>query len=266
MASCLYSGKTFCLDVNLTDGRSHQVALYMLDFDTTSRAQTVQVTNATTGSVLDTRAVSNFSGGQYLVWNLTGHVKLTFTCTGGVNAVASGLFFGAQPAAASSAAFVRADSATQGTWSGVYGADGYSLFNGPTSNPSYAQITPAGQQAWTWTASTADPRALQTASGSANRQASCYYSGGAFTLDVNLTDGQTHQVALYMLDFDYANRAQTVQVADAATGTTLDTRTVANFQTGQWLVWNVSGHVKITITRTGGVNAVASGLFFAPAA
>ena len=266
MASCFYSGNSFSLDVNLTDGRTHQVALYMLDFDTTFRAQTVQVINATTGSVLDTRSVSNFNGGQYLVWNLTGHVKINFTCTGGVNAVASGLLFGAQPAASSSAAFVRADTATQGTWTGVYGSDGYSLFNGPATNPAYAQVTPNGQQAWTWGSSTADVRALQTGSGSSNRQASCYYSAGAFTLDVNLTDGQAHQVALYMVDFDYANRAQAVQVADATTGAVLDTRNVSNFQNGQWLVWNVSGHVKITITCTGGVNGVASGLFFAPAA
>jgi len=29
-----------------------------------------------------------------------------------------------------------------------------------------------------------------------------------------------------------------------------------------YLVWNVSGHVKIQVTLTGGINAVASGLFF----
>lgn len=266
MASCLYSGNTFSLDVNLTDGRSHQVALYMLDWDSTSRVQTVQVTNGTTGSLLDTRSVSNFNGGQYLVWNLTGHVKITFTCTGGVNAVGSGLFFGGSSAATSAATFVRADTTTQGSWTGIYGSDGYSLFNGPASNPAYAQVTPGGQQAWTWTSSTSDVRALQTAPASLSRQASCYYSGGSFTLSLNLTDGLTHQVALYMVDFDQANRAQTVQVSDVTTGTMLDTRNVSSFQNGQWLVWNVKGNVKITINSTGGVNAVASGLFFGPAA
>jgi hypothetical protein len=37
---------------------------------------------------------------------------------------------------------------------------------------------------------------------------------------------------------------------------------MSNFTAGQYLVWNLSGHVKLRITRTGGLNAVISGLFF----
>ena len=29
-----------------------------------------------------------------------------------------------------------------------------------------------------------------------------------------------------------------------------------------WLLWNLSGHVTIRVTRTGGANAVVSGIFF----
>ena len=46
-----------------------------------------------TGTVLDTRALSGFQGGQYLVLNLSGSVTLRVTVTAGLNAVASGLFF-----------------------------------------------------------------------------------------------------------------------------------------------------------------------------
>ena len=114
----------FTLDLNLTDGQSHQVALYMADWDTTARAQTVTVTDAATGSVLDTRGVSNFHNGQWLVWNLSGHVKITLTCTAGFNAVAQGLMIGGggtvvQPPPASG--FVKSDTTTQGSWGGVYG-------------------------------------------------------------------------------------------------------------------------------------------------
>jgi hypothetical protein len=41
----------------------------------------------------------------------------------------------------------------------------------------------------------------------------------------------------------------------------LDTRSISQFNTGVYLVWNISGHVKINVTRTGGANAVISGVF-----
>ena len=36
--------------------------------------------------------VSSFTGGQYLVWNLTGHVTIQFTRDSGANALVSGVF------------------------------------------------------------------------------------------------------------------------------------------------------------------------------
>ena len=49
------------------------------------------------GSVLDTRTVSGFGGGVYLVWDITGHVVIRVTNTGPVNAVVSGLFVDREP-------------------------------------------------------------------------------------------------------------------------------------------------------------------------
>jgi hypothetical protein len=81
--------------LNLTDNQSHRVAIYLSDFDRAGRSETVQITNASTGAVLDTESASNFASGDYLVWSIAGHVKITITNTGGwLNAVASGLFFG----------------------------------------------------------------------------------------------------------------------------------------------------------------------------
>jgi hypothetical protein len=169
---------------------------------------------------------------------------------------------------AATASFVKSDTTTEGTWTGTYGADGYSIFNGASSLPSYAQLTTSGAQNWTWQQSTnGDARTLQAASGSGNRLAACDYSGSSFTLDLNLTDGKTHQVALYALNWDsWSYRNETITVTDASTGAVLDSRNAANFGNGQWLVWNLSGHVKITVTNNAGLNAVASGIFFGPQA
>jgi hypothetical protein len=51
------------------------------------------VTDALNGSLLDTQNLSSFSGGTYLVWTISGHVKFTMTKAAGPNSVASGLFF-----------------------------------------------------------------------------------------------------------------------------------------------------------------------------
>ena len=70
-----------------------QVAVYCLDWDTTARRQTVAITDAN-GNVLNSQSLaSSFSAGVYLVWNVSGHVKIQVTVTGGANAVISGLFF-----------------------------------------------------------------------------------------------------------------------------------------------------------------------------
>ena len=263
-SACYFSANSFSFDVNLTGGQ-HQVELYMVDWDTTSRVQTVTVSNASSGAVLDSRTVSNFhSSGQWLVWNLSGHVTITLTNAGGINSVASALLFG--QGGPITAGYVTTDAVTSGTWTGAYGGDGYDLFDSTAALPSYATVTPSSASTYVWAGSTTQTRGLQTAPGSSSRVAACYFSASSFTLDINLTDGKAHQVALYMIDWDTTTRNQTVRVTNATTGAVIDgPRTVSNFSNGQWLVWNLSGHVTITITNAGGINAVASGLMFAPA-
>ncbi|HEU5440946.1 MAG TPA: hypothetical protein VFU88_16795, partial [Ktedonobacterales bacterium] len=93
------------------------------------------------------------------------------------------------------------------------------------------------------------------------RLAATWYSGTSYTIDLKMTGNAYHQLALYCIDWDTTSRAQTVQLIDGTTGKVLDTRQVANFHNGIYLVWKVSGHVVIKLTRTAGYNAVASGLF-----
>jgi hypothetical protein len=64
-----------------------------MDWDARGRTETIQVVDANTNAVLDTRVLSSFGNGVYLVWNLTGHVRINVTWTGGNNAVVSGAFF-----------------------------------------------------------------------------------------------------------------------------------------------------------------------------
>jgi hypothetical protein len=475
VAATWYAANSFSFDINITDGGTHQLAMYATDYDNSSRAQRVDLLDAGTGTVLDTQTMNSFASGQYLVWNLAGHVTLRVTRTAGPNAVVSGLFFGAasqqqlpptpilsvsantagftgvasggNPASQSvnisntgggtlnwsatktqpwltlsaasgtapasltlsasiaglgagtyndtvtitavgatgspkivavtltvtpiqspvltlsqtttgfaattggsnpasqtvnisntgggtlswsasknqqwltlsaasgtapasltlsasiaglsagtyndtvtitatgatgspqtiavtltvnavsstSAVFIGSDTVHQGNWKGVYGADGYSFVGDTPLLPAYVQMSVANAQTFIWSGSAAETRALQYASGT-SRVAGTWYAADSFSFDLNITDGATHQLALYATDYDSSGRAQRIDLLDSVSGTVLDSRTMSGFLQGQYLIWNLQGHVVIRVTRTAGSNAVISGLFFGSAA
>ena len=162
----------------------------------------------------------------------------------------------------SSVTFLASDTNTEGSWEGVYGADGTSLAGvTPQNIPSYATFQVQNQENYTWAANTSDLRALKTGSGTA-RTAACWYNSATFNFDVNFTDGNTHQFALYAVDWDSDVRGETITLVDANSNAVLDTRTITNFAGGVYLYWSISGHVKINVSRTAGANAVISGVFF----
>ena len=181
-------------------------------------------------------------------------------------------------AASAAATLLKIDTHTQGNWEGVYGLDGFAIAVDSPRNPTYADVEFAGYSITVWDASTRDARALQKSTGvmattwwtplvralgTWDRTASTWWSASSFTIDANLTDGNTHQVAIYCVDWDSGGvRAERIDVLDAATGAVLDTRTISDFIKGQYLVWNLRGHVRLLVTRTAGSNSVVSGLFF----
>jgi hypothetical protein len=457
IASTYYSSASFTFDVNLTDAQMHELDLYFLDLETTTRAETVSILNANTNAVLATQAMSNFNGGVYAVFNVQGHVLVQITYTSGLNAVLSGLFLktntpppppptvnitapltgasnisGTIPVTASasagagmasvqfkldgnnlgsavtgtgpsftiqwnsattsnsthtltavavdalgqsttsanvtvttanvasppvvsitapasgtisgivaitanatatagmsavqfqvdgsvlgsavpgsgptfstpwntanssngvhtltaiatdaqgqsttsasvsvtvlnvagnSATFVKFDTATQGSWKGVYGQDGEVIPNDSNTLPSYATLGLGGAAAWSWFPSTTDVRALIKGASTTDRIASTFYSNSnSFTMDLNLVDSQLHQVALYLVDFDTTTRNEIVSILDASTNAVLNSQPISSFNGGIWAVWNIQGHVLIQITNNGGTpNIIVNGLFF----
>ncbi len=157
--------------------------------------------------------------------------------------------------------FIGSDITTEGNWIGKYGSGGYSLAAAGTSIPSYASFAVQNQLNYTWAASTTDVRALETAGG-AGRIAATWYSGSSFSLSVNFTDGNSHELALYAVDWDDRGRSETIQITDANTQAVLDTETVSGFDGGTYAVWNISGSVNVSVTAITGPNAVISGVFW----
>ena len=76
--------------MNLADGQTHDLELYFLDWDNKGRGEQVQISDAGTGTVLDTETISSFASGVYLDWKVSGNLVITITRQAGPNAVLNG--------------------------------------------------------------------------------------------------------------------------------------------------------------------------------
>src|SRR4051812_24942976 len=80
--------------ITSTDGQSHRIALYFADYERTGRSVTVQALDSGSNAVLDSRQLTNYQAGIYLVYNYSGNVTFRivnnnpgqYTPTGSVNA------------------------------------------------------------------------------------------------------------------------------------------------------------------------------------
>ena len=164
---------------------------------------------------------------------------------------------------------------TKGDWVGVYGHYAYILPKAPRSGWEYPIGTPdseeptapyfdyVGGDGWpvdyTLTGpvvtNTPDVRALEKPDESA-RRATCYWADSTITLNVPCGN---YQLGLYLMDWDSYARVITLTITDS-TGTV--TQSVSNFHNGVYELFLINGGtVTISLTKTGGSNAVISGVF-----
>src|SRR5258708_22800982 len=81
----------------------------------------------------------SFPSGEYLIWNLRGHVQIRITRTGGANARSAGITSDTDcanhPPYSHTAAFVKLDSTRYGTLKSQYGTRRYALMHDSTTCP-----------------------------------------------------------------------------------------------------------------------------------
>jgi hypothetical protein len=157
--------------------------------------------------------------------------------------------------------FLGVNTTRRGSWKGAVGAQGHMVIGDSQQLPPYLSLAAAGKDDWLWAYETADGRALQRNSLS-SRLAACWYSSGAFEVELSFNDAQSHRVALYFLDWDRAGRQQKVEVLDAATRSVLHSIDLANFGDGSYLEYTMRGRIIVRFSRLASFNAVLSGIFF----
>ena len=80
-------GRDMTVEVALTDGKSHRLRCMRSTGMAWDAVEQIEVLDATTGAVLDTRTGTDFGGGHYWVWDIAGRVRFRITNTGPGNAV-----------------------------------------------------------------------------------------------------------------------------------------------------------------------------------
>ena len=163
------------------------------------------------------------------------------------------------------------DTTTQGTWRGVYGADGYILFsfNGTpgwpgtdvASLPGYISNYSTNLWPWLWATNTSDSYDLQQPSGS-NRNIGCVYTDMAGTITLVPSQTKDFTLRLYLRDPDALGRWEILSFAGAAlTGADLIECTA-----GKWVSYpvhaTVGTNIVIYLEKVAAVNAVISAIMF----
>ena len=176
------------------------------------------------------------------------------------------------PPPANSAVFLGTDTTTLGNWVGFYGADGYMMGDGGpdpvpgppglpnviSNPPFYALVNLDGAKQWTWHDGfpATGTFSLPISPTSSIRIGGAYYQNFAINssnnlpldVDVTFADNQTHQLALYFVDWHHDVRHQQINIVDPNTQTVLSTQSIINFDQGIYLKYNVQGHVQVQVT------------------
>jgi hypothetical protein len=200
-----------------------------------------------------------------------GTVTMTLAPDEGVSIVPAGVdpTVDLGPSESGTVTFVGVDDTTKGAWKHHYGSDGYVVIGASRNLPSYLQMNYINGAEHVWVPKTTDVQALEEPTGD-GRVAAQRASGLHEIIDLNITDGNPHDVALYVVDWDWAGRWAAVDVIDPGTRKLLDSRNVTSFGSGRYLKYHISGHVQFRITNvwtkryTASPDAGFSGVFFDP--
>jgi len=168
----------------------------------------------------------------------------------GVSIVPSGVDPNLDPPAIPSGtvAFAGEDRETKGAWKAKYGRDGYDVVAAGRKLPSYAVLDYAAGAERVRVPATKDVQALEKPEGD-DRVGAVRAAPLHEIIDVTFTDGNAHEVSLYLVDWDRAVRWTVVDVIDAVSRKRLDTQNVTNFGSGLYLRYRVTGRVQFRITN-----------------
>jgi hypothetical protein len=125
------------IDLNLPTDKTIQVAFYLPGFDTWHTE--VEFWDLNTGALITSKTCDKLWDGCYMVYELSGNVRVTLKGNWWYNVKLAGVFFDKttnDTSSKTSVFQVKDDFDTKGNWKGVYGKDGYWVFGTDPKFPS----------------------------------------------------------------------------------------------------------------------------------
>jgi alpha-L-rhamnosidase len=168
----------------------------------------------------------------------------------------------------------KQDSLTSGKWTGHYGREGYVLLNQTEKGknvqklPPYLSAVSLRNEANVHSDLPADSRVLTDATGAAAGFGAAITQDPiplleTMTVDITAKDNQSHQIAIYFLDWNKESRRSAIEIFDAKTLKLLaPVQMVKSYQNGRYLIFNYTGSIRLRIDQVRGTNVAISGLFF----
>lgn len=162
------------------------------------------------------------------------------------------------PAGSSLGWFMMEDRSTLGNWKGVYGTEGQLIFGAVTN----LDATVLSGSYVSFSTNSTSPQALEYPGDVpvTLRLFAAQTSAGSIEVDVTLPAGPTNRLAAYVVE-PGGNRAQRVELIDIPTGVVLASQQVGNLTNGAYVVWDVTGPVRVRCVRTAGANCLLSAIF-----
>jgi hypothetical protein len=213
------------------DSAPHLITLYIAGGTNSESSQSVEVVDADSNEILDRRAVRLTREGAYWTWSVSGKVRLRLEAPH--VSVLNGVFFGGS----GKASFLDYDLSTHGSWKRIYGRDGAWISQNVLRPPGYAELRIYGGQG---------PMTVTNFSS----RIETFFNTNRITdglsgeIDLAMKDSEPHEVALYFMRGNPQPSGK-VLIVDGLSNRVLDSREVSQAFPDQYLVWNISGHVKI---------------------
>jgi len=127
----------FGIDLNLPSDKTTQVAFYLPNINTGNTE--IKFWDLKTNAVISSKTVNNLWDGCYLVYELSGDIRVTFKGNWWYNVKLAGVFIDKTTNDANGKTAVlpvKDDFDTKGNWKGVYGKAGHWVFGGEPKLPS----------------------------------------------------------------------------------------------------------------------------------
>ncbi|MGI9624723.1 MAG: S8 family serine peptidase, partial [Acidimicrobiales bacterium] len=261
-AAAWYDSDKVLLELDFTLDYAGPLKVYALDWDGTSRRQTVTVDDGRGPQSVG--LAQAFDQGAWMTFDLDVTAGQTVTVqavkNAGVNAVVSAVMVGGSTPTPPPPA-----PPSGGDWVGVKGADGHVLaaWESDTdldSSP-FASATLVQGSRHRWEASTPESRAIE-APDESHRRAAAWYDAQQVQVDLDFVGDYSGPVHVYSLDWDGTQRRQIVSVDDGSGPEQVSL--IQPFNAGAWASFDVDvtagSTVTVTAANNGGVNAVISAI------